>query len=382
MRNVTNTGRFLLPLVFGIWFQIASAYAAYQTWTNDAWVLDNNGNPIMAQGGGISKFGNTYYWYGVQYASMMPYYQSGTVNRHATFAAINCYSSTDLVHWKFRNQVVNTSTPGFSHPRWVGRLGQVVYNRTTKQYVMWFEGLGGQACCTCSTPAGNFVLNHVQRAITNIYYRPRAGDCTIFCDVDHGGRPYFICSDPHGRQRAYVCALSADYLTIGDAVPINNTAGVPPWPRGQEANNMFERNGIYYYLTSNLDGWRFSSAHEVNSTNIFSAASYTPDAPLLGTIADYTHHSQVSFAFRVAGTQATNYIMVGDRWSEFDSAYENAGTGEGKGFSIMCPITFTNRTPYFNSVHQFQIDAMTGKIRFVNPAHVPDAKRHAVRGTD
>ncbi|HEY3760448.1 MAG TPA: autotransporter-associated beta strand repeat-containing protein [Verrucomicrobiae bacterium] len=362
----------ILFLVCGFFLAASHGFAAYQTWSNDVWTLDNNGKPIMAQGGGISKFGSTYYWYGVQYAEMGPYYTNSTVNTSSsTFVAINCYSSSDLVHWTFQNQVVNKSTSGFSNPGWVGRMGQVVYNGANNQYVMWFEGLGGQACCTCSTPTGNFVLNHVQGTITNVYFGPGAGDCTIFCDVDHGSTPYFICSDPHGRQHAYICPLSPNYLIIGNAVAVNDTGSIPAWPQGQEADNMFERNGVYYYNMSNLAGWSFSSAYEVNSTNIFSPTSYTADAPYLGTTSDFTHHSQVSFGFQVVGTQATNYIMVGDRWAQFINTYENAGPGDGKGFSIMCPITFTNGTPYFNSESMFQVDAVTGQIRSATPADAP-----------
>lgn len=362
--------RAILFLVVGLCFGCARAFAAYQTITNDVWWKDNNGNPIMAQGGGISKFGNTYYWYGVQYVEMGPYYTNGTVNTSSsTFAAINCYSSTDLVHWTFQNHSVTRSTSGFSSAGWVGRLGQVAYNSANNQYVMWFEGLGGQACCTCSTPTGNFVLNHVQPAITNIYSGPGAGDCTIFCDVDHGGTPYFICSDPHGRQHAYVCPLTADYLTIGNVTAINDTGSIPAWPQGQEANNMFERSGVYYYTMSNLAGWSYSTAYEVNSTSVFTPTAYTADAAYLGTTADNTHYSQVSFGFQVAGTVATNYIMVGDRWTQFISTYASAG--HGSNFAIMCPLTFTNNTPYFQSLNMFQIDTVTGNWRPAMPADMP-----------
>jgi autotransporter-associated beta strand protein len=353
----------ILLLALGLGCSASMTFAAYQTITNDVWWKDNNANPIMAQGGGISKFGSTYYWYGVQYAEMTPYYQSGTVNSSSsTFVAINCYSSTDLVHWTFQNKVISTSTSGFSNPGWVGRMGQVVYNSANNQYVTWFQGLGGQACCTCSTPTGNFVLDHVQTTITNVYYN-QTGDCTVFCDVDHGSTPYLIFSDPHGREHAYVSPFSSDYKTILPATLISE------WPQGQEANNMFERNGIYYYMMSNLAGWSYSSAYEVNSPSILTPSAYTADATFLGTDVDNTHYSQVSFAVQVAGTVATNYIMVGDRWAEFNSNYKNAG--HGSAFNIMCPITFTNNTPYFQSLNMFQIDTVTGKWRPATPADTP-----------
>ncbi|HEV2693108.1 MAG TPA: autotransporter-associated beta strand repeat-containing protein, partial [Verrucomicrobiae bacterium] len=357
-------------MVAGACLSAAGAFASYQTITNDVWWKDNNGNPVMAQGGGISKFGGTYYWYGVQYVEMGPYYTNGTVNTgSSTFSSINCYNSTDLVHWTFVNKSVSRSTAGFSSAGWVGRLGQVVYNSASGKYVMWFEGLNGQACCTSTTPGGNFVLDHVQPAITNVYSGPGAGDCTIFCDVDHGSTPYFICSDPHGRQHAYVCPLSSNFLTIGNAVAINDTGSIPAWPQGQEASNMFERNGIYYYTMSNLAGWSYSTAYEVNSTSIFSPTSYTADAAYLGTTADNTHYSQVSFGFQVAGTVTTNYLMVGDRWAQFISTYASAG--HGSNFAVMCPITFTNNTPYFQSLNMFQIDAVTGKWRPATTADSP-----------
>ena len=65
----------------------SNVFASYQTITNDVWWKDNNGNPIMAQGGGISKFGNTYYWYGVQYAEM------GAVlhERHGQYQQFNLF---------------------------------------------------------------------------------------------------------------------------------------------------------------------------------------------------------------------------------------------------------------------------------------------------
>ncbi|MGH7978177.1 MAG: family 43 glycosylhydrolase, partial [Limisphaerales bacterium] len=365
-------GHSILLMVLGLLFRASNAVAAYQTWTNDVWMLDNNGNPIMAQGGGISKFGNTYYWYGIQYREMGPYFTNGTVNTgSSTFVAINCYSSRDLVHWTFQNQVVNTSTPGFSGSGWVGRMGQCVYNSANNQYVIWCQGNGAQACFTGSTPTGNFSYDTTQTDITNVYYAPVTGDSTVFCDVDHGGTPYLIFSDSHGRQHAYVAPFSADYLTIGPATQIDDVTGVPAWPQGQEANNMFERDGVYYYTMSNLAGWGYSSAYAVWSTNIFVPTDYTADAAYEGTTADYTHYSQVSFGFEVAGTVATNYIMVGDRWAQFNSGYENAGPGDGNGFSIMCPITFTHGTPYFNSVHMFQIDTVTGNIRPATPANVP-----------
>jgi autotransporter-associated beta strand protein len=352
---------FLLLAIAGL--SVPAAFASYQTITNDAFYLTTagTGTPIYAQGGGISKFGNTYYWYGVQYSGMSTYYKSPTsanASANTGFVAINCYSSTDMAHWTYQGAIINKSTTGFKSTGWIGRMGQVVYNSTTNQYVTWFQYTSGtntgQACCTGTSPSGSFVLNNVQTAITNVYYNV-TGDCTIFCDTDHGGTPYLVFSDSHGREHLYVSSLTSNYLSINPATLITE------WPQGQEANNMFGRNGLYYACMSNLAGWSYSSAYEVSSPNIQTPSSYSADATFAGTDLSDTYYSQISFVVPVAGNQTTSYILVGDRWSQNDSSYLSAG--HGLGFNIMGPVTFNGTTPTFVPVASFQIDAVTGNWR-------------------
>jgi hypothetical protein len=338
------------------------------TITNDTWWKDTNGNPIYAQSGGVNKFGNTYYWYGVQYGGASSYYATGTANADTSFVAINCYSSTDLVHWTKQNPSVTTATAGFNFPAgseptdasdigWVSRMGSVLYNASTGLYVMWVQYDGtdgvGMAVLTSPSPTGNFVLNRVQTSITNVYDNIE-GDSTIFCDVDHGSTPYFIFSDSHGRQHAYVSPLSSDYLTIEPATLIAE------WPQGQEGNNMFERNGVYYYLMSNLAGWSYSTAYEVQSTSILTPADYTKDAAFTGTTADDTHHSQVSFGIEVKGSSTTSYVYAGDRWADFDKSYKNAGFGNG--YYEWCPLSFNGAAVSFVSVGSTEINTSSGAM--------------------
>ena len=345
----------LMLLALGLCFSVSQAFASYQTIANDTWWKDSSGNPIYAQGGGVSKFGSTYYFYGVQYGGASSYYSSGTANSDTSFVQVNCYSSTDLAHWTKQTASVTTSTSGFSGTSWVGRMGSVLYNSSSKLYVMWIEYSGskgsGMACLTCSSPNGSFTLSNVQTNIANVYHNIE-GDSTIFCDVDHSSTPYLIFSDSHGREHAYISPLSSDYKTIEAATLISE------WPQGQEANNMFERNGVYYYVMSNLAGWSYSTAYCVWSTSILTPSDYTADAAFAGTTADYTHHSQVSFCIPVKGTSTTSYIMAGDRWADFDSSYKSAGFGSG--YNEWCPLTFSVNTPTFNSKSSFQIDTSTG----------------------
>jgi len=349
--------RKLLTMILAIgFFGIAlPVFAQYQTITNDVWWKDTSGNPIYAQGGNITQFGSTYYWYGVEYAGASSYYSTGTANSDTSFVSINVYTSTDLAHWTPHAPVVTTSTPGFSGTSWVGRAGSVLYNPTSKLYVLWVQYYGpngdGMACLTSTSPTGNFTLNNVQTSIGNVYYNVE-GDSSMFIDVDHGSTPYFIFSDSHGRQRAYISTLTSNYLSINPATLI------ALWPQGQEADNMFERNGVYYYITSQLAGYSYSSAYAVWSTNILTPADYTADAPFAGTTADYTHHSQTSFVLEMVGSEYKEYFMAGDRWADFDDSYKNAGFGSG--YNEWCPIAFSGNTPTYYSLSSFQVDAAIG----------------------
>ena len=62
---------------------------------------DDRGQHVQAHGGGITKVGDTYYWFGED---------RGQANdRRLRYVA--CYASTDLAHWTFRHQVIQADDP-------------------------------------------------------------------------------------------------------------------------------------------------------------------------------------------------------------------------------------------------------------------------------
>ena len=70
------------------------------------------------------KFGETYYWYGVHYKGAETYAANPTKNNNDyTFVSVTCYSSKDLVNWKFENDVLTPKSKGWQYAYWVGRLG-------------------------------------------------------------------------------------------------------------------------------------------------------------------------------------------------------------------------------------------------------------------
>lgn len=53
--------------------KLAADSAANTTIYNDTFWKDTSGDNIYSQGGGVFKFGDTYYWYGVHYSGAETY---------------------------------------------------------------------------------------------------------------------------------------------------------------------------------------------------------------------------------------------------------------------------------------------------------------------
>jgi hypothetical protein len=90
---------------------------------------DDRGQHIEAHGGGIIKMGDTYFWFG----------EDRTRGLDPTNRYVACYSSKDLAHWTFRNQVWKKPDPDNLGRRYVLERPKVYYNEKTKKFVMYFH---------------------------------------------------------------------------------------------------------------------------------------------------------------------------------------------------------------------------------------------------
>lgn len=85
---------------------VQCADAAMQMIQNDRFWEDTDGNPMYVQRGGTLKIGDTWYMYGSVYGSATDYYNQWTgSNAIAPSGAASCYTSKDLVNWKFEGIV-------------------------------------------------------------------------------------------------------------------------------------------------------------------------------------------------------------------------------------------------------------------------------------
>lgn len=333
--------RSVIALV-AIAFSMITAHLRAGVITNDVFWKDTSGNNIYSQGGGVFKFGNTYYWYGVKYAGAVAY----AANPHGkkedtTFQAVTCYSSTDLVNWKFENNIVTASTPGVGAVAWFGRVG-VFYNAATAKYVCvaQYFGSGGNIYLTGSSPTANFTKVTEQYPVPGVVNN-RTGDQSVFIDTD--GTPYLIASSAEGRSNWYVARFNSNGIGTQTAVRIGGGAG-------REGNCMFKYNGRYYFCSSDLYGWNASRCYYISATNIM--GPYSAEAVMTNSARDFCHVTQTGLFVTVTGSQGTTVIFGGDRWADF--------AGNGNGYNQWCPVTFSGTTPIFNSLSKWDLNAAAG----------------------
>jgi hypothetical protein len=338
---------------------VAADEGTFQTITNDTFWNDTSGNPLYSQGGGVFKFGDTYYWYGVHYTGAELYRANPTrkYDGDVSFVSIPVYSSKDLVNWKFENNVATRSTglgggATLGQAGWVGRLG-VSYNENTGKYVLAVQaylpsgGGDGVLLLRGDSPTDSFDYGYFQTQIVNSP-TTGTGDQTVFTDDD--GKDYLIFSNRSGRSRAFVAKLrESDSLRVEPAVQIGSNSA------GREGNAMFKLDGKYYHAASDLHGWNSSVAHVLESTTSSIQGPYTGEYTLAGTEMDYSHVTQTGFFVTVKGTRQTTVIFAGDRWADF--------AWNGIGYNQWMPVTKTGARPEFHSVSQWQFNATTGEWR-------------------
>ena len=253
------------------------------TITNDTFFKDTDGNYIYSQGGCIQKFGDKYYWYGVKYKEADIYAKNPENGKagNAAYETFTCYSSDDLVNWKFEGYPLTGEPNG-----WVGRMG-VVYNENTKKYVLISQYAPGMVYAVSDKPEGPFKIDHIQKTLP--IQNDVTGDQTLF--QDDNGKAYIICSSANGRAYQYVIPLrESDFLDIDeenikmlfydeDGSYIDENGEVDKKDKtGIEGNCMFKYNGNYYYTGSDLYGWNSSRVYVMQSDSIL--GDYNKDTGL------------------------------------------------------------------------------------------------------
>ncbi|MFT3753293.1 MAG: family 43 glycosylhydrolase [Paludibacter sp.] len=250
--------------------------------------FDQNNREVNAHGACIVEEGNKYYLFGE--------YKSDTAN---VFTGFSCYSSTDLMNWKFERIVLPVQKDGLMGPNRVGERVKVMKCPLTGEFVMYMHSDNllykdptiGYA--TCKTINGEYQF---KGALLFDGKPIRRWDMGTFQDTD--GKGYLLIH--HG----FIYELSGDYKSIKRLV-INQK-------QGGEAPAIFKSKGIYCWLSSNLSSWEKNDNMYLTATSLEGPWTFRGLFVPQGSL---TWNSQTTFVLPVTYKTDTVWIFMGDRWS-------------------------------------------------------------------
>ncbi len=251
--------------------------------------FDQNNNEVNAHGACIVKEGDLYYLFGE--------HKTDTIN---AFSGFSCYSSPDLMNWKFENMVLKMQPDGLMGPNRVGERVKVMKCPATGEFVMYMHSDNMQykdphvAYATCKTIDGNYQF-HGDLMYDGKYIK--RWDMGTFQDND--GKGYLL------THEGFIYELSSDYKSAKRIVASDIA-------HGGESPAMFKKNGVYFWMFSNKTSWERNDNYYFTATSLEGPwekkGLFTPQGSL-------TWNSQCSFVLPITTNKDTLYIYMGDRWS-------------------------------------------------------------------
>ena len=326
---------------------------------------DSDGQHINAHGGGILKFGDTYYWFG----------EHKSEHTSDALVGVMCYSSKDLLNWRNCGVALKVSDePGSDIERGcILERPKVIYNKVTGQFCMWFhlelKGRGYDAArygvAVAEKPEGPYRFLYSQRANAGTWpiefgqrelsvvdtlqesnfkeaWTPawhkavgqglilkrdfRSGqmsrDMTLYVDDDDKAYHIFSSED---NLTLHIAELTADYLHHTGRYTRMAPAG------HNEAPAIFKHEGTYWMITSGCTGWEPNEARMFSAPSILGPWTQHPN-PCVGPKAEKTFGGQSTFVLSLGN----RYIFMADIWRPrhpIDARY------------IWLPIEFENGKP-------------------------------------
>jgi hypothetical protein len=282
--------------------------------STDSWIRpgllwpDDRGQHIQAHGGGIIKQGDTWFWFG----------EDRGKGNDPEKRQVACYSSTDLINWSFRHQVLNISDPENFGPDWILERPKVFHNPKTGKFVMYLHvdgritpdhwsrySLARIGIATCDTIDGDYQYLHSFRPLGK-----ESRDIGQFIDDD--GTPYLI-FESRPENGFFIAKLSEDYLTVEKEVCLIKAP--------LEGGAIVHYEGLYYIIGSALTGWWPNANKYATAERLEGPWSEFKD---FAPVETHTYGSQSSNLIKVVGSQTTSVVYVGDRWrpeEQWDSRY-------------------------------------------------------------
>ncbi len=264
---------------------------------------DIEGNNIQAHGGCIIAHEGVYYWYGEHKGA-----ENCPNQKRVDVIGVSCYSSTDLVNWKYEGLVLEAEKEDENSPLHTSKVlerPKVIYNEKNKQFVLWAHvdsanySLASVGVAVSDTPTGKFRLLDV--------FQPNnqeSRDMTIFKDNDGTA---WLFSSKDGNKTLNVSRLNEDYTGLDGyytSVLIDQE---------REAPALFYYGGTYYMISSGCTGWAPNFALYAECPYVNGKWKLIGN-PCVGENSDITFYGQSSYIFEVDG----NFYLMLDHWKPLD----------------------------------------------------------------
>lgn len=331
MNNIKKTGGQTIQILFFFLFLLAwllpsQAQSLRQFTPGQLWP-DNKGVHVNAHGGGILFYRGKYYWFGE--------HKIAGEKGNKAYVGVHCYSSVDLYNWKDEGIALQVEKDPLSKiaAGSVIERPKVIYNKTTRQFVMWthleLKGMGYKAAlCAVATSdkiTGPYKLHHTERPDRQSWplnYKGEQGrykdsilkrdfsvgqmsrDMNLFVDDDD--KAYLIYTSEE-NSTLHISLLSDDYLnTTGKYVRV--FAG-----RYMEGAAIFKNKHKYYFVASGCTGWAPNAARSAVADSLFGQWTELGN-PCVGKDSALTFHGQSNFVLKVNGRK-NDFIFMADRWN-------------------------------------------------------------------
>ena len=279
---------------------------------------DTKGNTINAHGGGLLFHNATYYWFGeIKKGKTWLVPGQQWEDYRVPAGGISCYSSKDLIKWKYEGIALATLIGQPVHDLDTSKVVErpkVIYNKKTKKFVMWMHvdandyGYAQSGVAVSDKPNGPY--KYLGSVKPN---GQQSRDMTLYKDEDD--RAYLIYSS-ESNKTMHVCLLNDDYLSPTTTYTRITSA------QNREAPAVFKYNKKYYLITSDCTGWSPNPATYAVADNLLGEWQQM-DNPCSGNGAESTFGAQGTYIIPITG-QPNTFLFMADVWNKInlqDSRY-------------------------------------------------------------
>ncbi|KAI1773089.1 carbohydrate-binding module family 35 protein [Hypoxylon cercidicola] len=257
---------------------------------------DTDGNLVNAHAGNVVADNGTYWLFG-EYK----------VEGQEEGGGVSVYSSEDLATWTYHGLALEpVEGHRYISPNSIIQRPKVVYSESTGQYHMWWHadnssyGLLLQGLAIADTIGGPYAFVNATAPLGNW-----SQDFGMFTDYKDG-RTYALYSNGDSVQGRdiYLTSYNEEVTGLDEVVHRFDKFDL-------EAPTIIQTDKSYYALMSHKTGYRPNNVVAFRADSLSGPWSQPWIVAPLNT---RTFNSQSGFTLRIAGSEKTTYLYLGDQW--------------------------------------------------------------------